>query len=97
MFRLEAEMKIQPRNISRDPSLVDTDHIKMLLETAMTLPRHDERNTSIYDSVGQYIMRKFGKLGLLTGTQVFRPSQFREKVSLNSFYLINTSFTVLAQ
>ena len=26
-------------------------------------------------------MRRFGTLGLLTGTQVFGPSQFREKVS----------------
>ena len=25
-------------------------------------------------------MRRFGTLGLLTGTQVFGPSQFREKV-----------------
>ena len=30
--------------------------------------------------VGRYIMRKMGTLGLLTGTQVFKPSQFRDKV-----------------
>ena len=30
---------------------------------------------------GGFIMRRFGTLGLLTGTQVFSPSQFREKVS----------------
>ena len=29
---------------------------------------------------GGFIMRRFGTLGLLTGTQVFGPSQFREKV-----------------
>ena len=52
-----------------------------MLENVFTLPRHSERNSSLADSVGQYIMRKFGTLGLLTGTQVFHPSQFHSMVS----------------
>ena len=51
-----------------------------MLENVFTLPRHSERNSSLADSVGQYIMRKFGSLGLLTGTQVFHPSQFHSTV-----------------
>ena len=43
--------------------------------------------------VGRYIMRKMGTLGLLTGTQVFKPSQFRDKVVrvLISSYIDMTS------
>ena len=52
-----------------------------MLENVFTLPRHSERNSSLADSVGQYIMRKFGSLGLLTGTQVFHPTQFHTMVS----------------
>jgi len=59
-----------------DPHLVDKDHLILMLENAFTLPRHSERNASLSDSIGQYIMRKFGKIGLLTGTQVFHPTQF---------------------
>merc|ERR1719350_512641 len=47
-----------------------------MLENALTLPRHSQRNATLADSIGQYIMRKFGKIGLLTGTQVFHPTQF---------------------
>ena len=55
-----------------------------MLENVFTLPRHSERNSSLADSVGQYIMRKFGSLGLLTGTQVFQPSQFHTTVSVST-------------
>ena len=54
--------------------------MERMLESVFTLPRHSQRNSSLADSVGQYIMRKFGSLGLLTGTQVFRPSQFHQMV-----------------
>jgi len=50
--------------------------LKLMLENAFTLPRHSDRNSSLADSIGQYIMRKFGRLGLLTGTQPFYPTQF---------------------
>lgn len=59
-----------------DPHLVDKEHMKLMLENAFTLPRHSDRNASLADSIGQYIMRKFGRLGLLTGTQPFYPTQF---------------------
>lgn len=59
-----------------DPHLVDKEHLKLMLENAFTLPRHSDRNASLADSIGQYIMRKFGRLGLLTGTQPFYPTQF---------------------
>lgn len=62
----------------KDPHLVDKDSLARMLENVFTLPRHSERNASLADSVGQYIMRKFGSLGLLTGTQVFHPSQFHD-------------------
>ena len=52
-----------------------------MLENVFTLPRHSQRNSSLADSIGQYIMRKFGRLGLLTGTQVFHISQFQDMVS----------------
>ena len=54
--------------------------MKEMLESVFTLPRHSERNSTLTDSIGQYIMRKFGRLGLLTGTQVFHPSQFHDMV-----------------
>merc|ERR1711892_1292411 len=60
----------------QDPHLVDKEHLVLMLENAFTLPRHSQRNASLADSIGQYIMRKFGKIGLLTGTQVFHPTQF---------------------
>ena len=56
------------------------DHLKTLLENVFTLPRHSGRNSSLTDSIGQYIMRKFGRMGLLSGTQVFQPSQFYDMV-----------------
>eukprot|EP00090_Calanus_glacialis_P006978 TRINITY_DN15459_c1_g1_i4.p1 TRINITY_DN15459_c1_g1~~TRINITY_DN15459_c1_g1_i4.p1 ORF type:complete len:598 (-),score=166.59 TRINITY_DN15459_c1_g1_i4:74-1867(-) len=59
-----------------DPHLVDKEHLTLMLENALTLPRHSQRNATLADSIGQYIMRKFGKIGLLTGTQVFHPTQF---------------------
>ena len=52
-----------------------------MLENVFTLPRHSGRNASLAESIGQYIMRKFGTIGLLTGTQVFQPSQFHDMVS----------------
>ena len=59
-----------------------------MLENVFTLPRHSERNSSLADSVGQYIMRNLGSLGLLTGTQVFQPSQFHTTVSIPLSVLI---------
>ena len=56
------------------------EHMQRMLESVFTLPRHSQRNSSLADSAGQYIMRKFGTLGLLTGTQVFKPSQFHDMV-----------------
>lgn len=29
-------------------------HLQLLLENAMTLPRHSDRNSSVAESVGQY-------------------------------------------
>jgi hypothetical protein len=62
-----------------------------MLENALTLPRHSQRNATLADSIGQYIMRKFGKIGLLTGTQVFHPTQFHSMVSkeLGTVFMIN--------
>ena len=56
------------------------EHMSTMLENVFTLPRHSQRNSSLADSIGQYIMRKFGRLGLLTGTQVFHISQFQDMV-----------------
>ena len=39
-------------------------------------------------------MRKLGRLGLLTGTQVFSPSQFREKVRAGH-HVSHPSFLIL--
>ena len=58
------------------------EHLTLMLENAFTLPRHSQRNATLADSIGQYIMRKFGRIGLLTGTQVFFPSQFHSMVSM---------------
>ena len=41
-----------------------------------------------YCSPGQYIMRKFGRLGLLTGTQPFYPTQFHRFVSFKHHIII---------
>jgi len=73
----QQKMKIVLGKI-KDPHMVDKDHMKEMLESVFTLPRHSERNSTLTDSIGQYIMRKFGRLGLLTGTQVFHPSQFHD-------------------
>ena len=73
-------MKALPKNTTRDPMIVDKSHLELLLMNVLTLPRHSGRNSSLVDSVGQYIMRKFGRMGLLTGTQVFVPSKFRDQV-----------------
>jgi len=54
------------------------EHLQLMLENAFTLPRHSERNETLADSIGQYIMRKFGQMGLLTGTQPFFPTQFHK-------------------
>ena len=63
------------------------EHMQRMLESVFTLPRHSQRNSSLADSVGQYIMRKFGTLGLLTGTRVFKPSQFHDMVQdIHFFY-----------
>ena len=75
------EMKRKAKKQSYDPLLVSKPNLKLMLHNAMTLPRHSGRNRTLVDSVGQYIMRKMGTMGLLTGTQVFSPSQFREKVN----------------
>ena len=84
----------------KDPLLVDKEHLQLLLENVFTLPRHSQRNSTLTDSIGQYvsfeilldisiisprqIMRKFGRLGLLTGTQIFQPSKFHDMVSVNN-------------
>ena len=60
---------------------VSRSELRLLLENSLTLPRHSERNSSLADSVGKFILRKLGRLGLLTGTQVFQPAQFRQMVS----------------
>ena len=73
-------MRELPKNTTRDPLIVDKSHLELLLMNVLTLPRHSGRNHSLVDSVGQYIMRKFGTMGLLTGTQVFVPSKFRDQV-----------------
>ena len=39
---------------------------------------------------GQYIMRKFGRLGLLTGTQPFYPTQFHRFVSFFHCHCISS-------
>lgn len=80
LYRYEKENQEKPERIvlgrRLDPHLVDKEHLTLMLENAFTLPRHSERNSSLADSIGQYIMRKFGTIGLLTGTQVFFPTQF---------------------
>jgi len=79
LYKYELENKKQTTIIlgkKLDPHLVDKEHLTLMLENAFTLPRHSQRNATLADSIGQYIMRKFGRIGLLTGTQVFFPSQF---------------------
>ena len=61
---------------------LNREHLTLMLENALTLPRHSQRNSTLADSIGQYIMRKFGKIGLLTGTQVFFPTQFHSMVRM---------------
>jgi len=79
LYKYELE-NVKPTKIilgkKLDPHLVDKEHLTLMLENALTLPRHSQRNSTLADSIGQYIMRKFGKIGLLTGTQVFFPTQF---------------------
>jgi len=72
------QSKLSGQKRVQDPHLVDKDHLAVMLENTFTLPRHSERNSTLTDSIGQYIVRKFGRLGLLTGTQIFFPSQFRQ-------------------
>jgi hypothetical protein len=43
---------------------------------------------------GQYILRKLGALGLLTGTQVFVPSQLRHVVGFSNLYFGDVASSV---
>ena len=54
--------------------------LALMLEEGFSLPRHEGRNATLAERIGQYVMRRLGRLGLLTGTQVFRPSQFQSMV-----------------
>jgi len=78
LYRYEFSNHKVPKSFTQrsdDPHLVNKDHLKLMLENAFTIPRNAQKNSTMKDSVGEYIMRKFGTLGLLTGTQVFTPSQ----------------------
>ena len=37
-------------------------------------------NSKLKENIGSYIWRKFGTLGLLTGAQLFKPTQFTHLV-----------------
>ncbi|XP_023335294.1 uncharacterized protein LOC111706611 [Eurytemora carolleeae] len=72
IYRKELEIS----KVDVDPHLVDQNNLKFMLNNVFTLPRNEETNSTLKDSIGQYILRKLGNLGLLSGTQVFTPSQF---------------------
>ncbi len=48
--------------------------------------RYIDRCCNMCVCAGQYILRKLGALGLLTGTQVFVPSQLRHVVGFSYFF-----------
>ena len=85
LFRLESEEESELlETINGDCSeakiRVDANHLEMVNKNIFTYPRHYKADQKFRKGVGDYISRRFGSLGLITGFQQFSPSQFHNLV-----------------
>jgi len=71
--------RLRPR-LAGDPMVASRRHLEFLLTKVFTFPRNHRfdqgSKSSLKEHIGNYIWRKFGTLGFLTGAQSFRPGQF---------------------
>ena len=58
-----------------------SDRLRVMLHNVFTVPRSHAASDAFRKGAGDYISKKFGLLGLLTGLQMFKPTQFHRKVS----------------
>lgn len=63
----------------------DRGRLMTSLTHVFSVPRSFMREEVYRASAGDYISSKFGMLGLLTGMQMFAPSQFHEMVNIYFF------------
>ncbi len=60
---------------------VDHDHVSTMINTVFSSPRDFATSQPVRSSVVRYLTTKMRSLGLVTGNQLFEPTEFGELVS----------------